>query len=473
MKTSEQIVQELPWRWSVQGRIVILGWLGYMFDAWDVALNGYLTPLLGTQFDLSTEQRGWVASANLIGMAVGAVVWGTIADRVGRKKSFTLTLLIFALFSLLGALSPTYTVFLLLRFVAGFGLGGCIPVDYAMVSEFSPSKQRGRVLATMGLWWPVGATLAGLTATLLLPVEGNWRWMLSLMVLPALLLFWVRRAVPESPLYLARSGRETEARQVIDDLVARTGAKVESYVFAPRPRVRREARRLRAAAQQLKLVWAFNPKVTSVAWLLTISILMVYYAALSWMPSILRAEGYGEQAAFGGTTVMTFVGIFGVLVSIAFVDVVGRKRIIGISAPLAAVALVAFAVLLSHGGPSVLLLAVFGFLIQVTIPVLYTFVSELYPTDLRASGFGWASSAGRVATGLSPALFGTLMWPLLGLSMTFAVLAVFLALTVIWMFVAVPETKGKELDHITEDRTELSVAPLDAIGKPTTHLPRT
>ncbi|RYF60597.1 MAG: MFS transporter, partial [Comamonadaceae bacterium] len=320
---------------------------------------------------------------------------------------------------------------------------------------------------------PVGATLAGLTATLLLPVEGNWRWMLSLMVLPALLLFWVRRAVPESPLYLARSGRETEARQVIDDLVARTGAKVESYVFAPRPRVRREARRLRAAAQQLKLVWAFNPKVTSVAWLLTISILMVYYAALSWMPSILRAEGFGGQAAFGGTTVMTFVGIFGVLVSIAFVDVVGRKRIIGISAPLATVALVAFAVLLSHGGPSVLLLAVFGFLIQVSIPVLYTFVSELYPTDLRASGFGWASSAGRVATGLSPALFGTLMWPFLGLSMTFAVLAVFLALTVIWMFVAVPETKGKELDHITEDRTELSVAPADAIGKPTTHLPRT
>lgn len=107
MRTGDQVVQDLPWRWGVQGKIFLIGGLGYMFDAWDVALNGFLTPLLGVEFDLSTGQRGLVATANLIGMAVGAVAFGTIADRMGRKRVFSITLLIFALFSVLGAFSPS------------------------------------------------------------------------------------------------------------------------------------------------------------------------------------------------------------------------------------------------------------------------------------------------------------------------------------------------------------------------------
>src|ERR671922_259973 len=150
MRTGDQVVQDLPWKWGVQGKIFIIGGLGYMFDAWDVALNGFLTPLLGTEFGLSTGQRGLVATANLVGMAVGAVAWGTVADRVGRKRAFSITVLIFALFSVLGALAPSWEIFLALRFLAGVGLGGCIPVDYALVSEFSPRKQRGRVLAGPG-----------------------------------------------------------------------------------------------------------------------------------------------------------------------------------------------------------------------------------------------------------------------------------------------------------------------------------
>lgn len=234
MRTGDQIVQDLPWRWNVQGKIFIIGGLGYLFDAYDIALNGFLMPLLGQHFDLSLGARGLVATANLVGMAVGAIAWGAVADRIGRKKAFSVTLLIFALFSVLGALSPTYPVFLLLRFLAGVGLGGCIPVDYALVGEFSPRKYRGRVLTALDAWWPVGVTLCGLVSTGMLSLDGNWRWMLATMVLPALLLFWARRGIPESPIYLTKKGREAEARTVIDDLVARTGAPVEPYVI-PEP----------------------------------------------------------------------------------------------------------------------------------------------------------------------------------------------------------------------------------------------
>lgn len=450
MKTGDQIVQDLPWKWRVQGKIFIIGGLGYMFDAWDVALNGFLTPLLGVEFGLSTGEKGLVATANLIGMAVGAVMWGTIADRVGRKRAFSLTLLIFALFSVVGALAPTYGVFLVFRFLAGVGLGGCIPVDYALVGEFSPSRLRGKILAAMDVWWPVGATLCGVVATVLAPVPGNWRWMLAVMILPALLLFWVRRGIPESPLYLAKTGREQEARAVIDDLVARTGAPAQPYVIeAPEVAVAGSGR-IRAAFDQLRGVWRFSPRVTSAAWLLFITVMTTYYVAISWMPTILMTGGYTEYAAFARATLMTAVGIAGVLVSAWLIEAVGRKWVIGVSAPAAAAALVGFAVFLDVRSAALVWLGIFGFVIQITIPVLYAYVAELYPTPIRASGFGWASSASRVASGFIPLIFGSLLWPALGLTMTFVVLGVAVAAVVLWMAFAAPETKGRKLDHITD-----------------------
>ncbi|MFJ8916634.1 MFS transporter [Amycolatopsis sp. NPDC102389] len=450
MRTGDQIVQDLPWRWSVQGKIFLIGGLGYMFDAWDVALNGFLTPLVGTEFGLSAGGKGLVATANLIGMAVGAVVWGTIADRIGRKRAFSVTLLLFALFSVLGALAPNVETFLALRFLAGIGLGGCIPVDYAIVSEFSPRKHRGRVLSAMDGWWPIGTTLAAVTATLLLPVQGNWRWMLVLMILPALLLFWVRRGVPESPLYLVRKGREVEARAVIDDLVRRTGATPEPYSVPPAVVEDTRGGAIAAAFDQLRRVWAFNPRITAVAWALFISVMLVYYAALSWMPSILRAQGFGEIAAFASTALMNATGIVGVAVAVLLVDKVGRKRIIMIAGPLTALSLVVFSLLLETPAAAVVAIGAFGLFALVVIPVMYAYVSELYPTELRASGFGWASSSSRAITGFAPLLFGSVLWPVLGLPLTFTVLGVLVVAAVVFMATGAPETRGRELDRIVD-----------------------
>jgi putative MFS transporter len=461
MRTGDQIVQDLPWRWNVQGKIFVIGGLGYMFDAWDVSLNGFLAPLAGSEWALSATQRGLVDTANLIGMAVGAVAWGTVADRLGRKRAFSVTLLVFAFFSVVAALSPNIDVFLLLRFLAGVGLGGCIPVDYAIVSEFSPRRQRGRVLSAMDGWWPVGTTLAGLSATLLAPVSGNWRWMLVLMVLPALLLVWARRSVPESPLYLVRTGRADEARRVIDDLVARTGAPAEPYRIPPATAEDTRGRGPLAAADQLRRVWAFSPRVTAVAWALFVSVMIVYYAALSWMPSILSSQGFGEIAAFASTTLMNAVGIVGVLIAVLLVDRIGRKRVIAAAGPLGAVTLVVFALVLGSAGAAVAAMSAFGLFSLVVIPVMYAYVAELYPTELRGSGLGWASSASRVASGFAPLLFGSVLWPMLGLPLAFTILGVLLVAAVIFMAFGAPETRGRELDHITTDMTT-SANPSDA-----------
>lgn len=450
MRTGDQIVQDLPWRWNVQGKIFLIGGLGYLFDAWDIALNGFLTPLVALDFDLSDGARGYVATANLIGMAIGAIFFGSIADRLGRKKAFSITLMIFAAFSVLGAFSPSYGVFLAFRFLAGFGLGGCIPVDYAIVGEFSPKAIRGKVLTALDLFWPIGATLAGLSAWALLDVEHNWRIMLGIMVLPALLTFWVRRGIPESPIYLAKVGREAEAREIIDRLVRETGATPEPYEIKP-PVVEAKANGFVAGVGQLRMIWGRMPMVTLMAWMLFVSIMVVYYAALSWLPTLLSDAGATFTVAFLGSTIMSGIGIFGCALSAVLVDITGRKWLLGVSASLGSIALVGIGYTIEMTTLALVAIGVFGFVIQIAIPVLYAYIAEIYPTEIRASGFAWASSSSRVATGVAPIAFSAWAFPTLGLVNTFLILMVAVFIAVAMMVKFGPETKGMDLDAVVDD----------------------
>ncbi len=442
--SGEQVVQELPWRWAVQGRIFLIGGLGFMFDAWDVTLNGILIPLLSKHWSLEPADAAWIGTANLIGMALGAFAWGTIADTIGRRKAFTATLLIFSLFTVLGAFAPDFLWFCVFRFMAGFGLGGCIPVDYALVGEFTPRKQRGRVLTAMDGWWPVGAALCGFASAGLMAAFADWRLTMLVMVLPALLVFWVRRSVPESPLFLIRKGRRREAAEVIDGLVAATGTEPRAYSL-PDPQ---DAPRLSAGSAwiQLRSLWQFSWKITTAAWALFFTILLVYYLSLTWMPRILIGAGFAEYKAFVTTAGMAAVGLLGVVVAALLVERLGRKRILAVTGPLSALTLVAVALVVDIPSAAVFWLLVFGFVVQVAIPVLYAYVSELYPTELRGSGFGWASTFSRIGAGFGPLVFASFFWPTFGLATSFALAGGLVLLAVIWMGLFAPETRQRSLD---------------------------
>lgn len=457
-----------------------------MFDAWDVALNGFLIPLLSDYWSLSVGQAAWIATANLVGMALGAFIWGGIADVIGRKKAFTLTLLVFSVFTVAGAFSPAFGWFILFRFLAGFGLGGCIPVDYALVGEFTPKKHRGRVLTAMDGWWPIGASLCAFVSASLLGV-GDWRLIMLVMIVPALLTVAVRFGIPESPLYLASVGRYAEADAIITRLVERTGAEVTTWTHDV-PALSAEKvtatsgekvsdasgekvsdathssqqtldssgavtsvnKQLRAASGQLVQLWQYSAKTTLVSWALFVSVLLVYYAALTWLPGILKKQGMGDQAAFMVTGSMTAVGILGVIVSALIVERVGRKWVLGVTSIVSAILLVGAAVFIEDSGSELTFAAKasiigFGFVVQIAIPTLYTYVSELYPTRLRGSGFGWASAASRIATGIAPLVFGAFMWPVLGLTVTFILTGLLVVVAVVLMGLLARETTGEAL----------------------------
>ncbi|MDO4239825.1 MFS transporter [Micrococcus sp.] len=446
--TGETVVQELPWRWSVQGRIFLIGGLGFMFDAWDVTLNGVMIPLLTKEWGLSKADAAWIGTANLIGMAVGAFLWGTIADRIGRKAAFTWTLLIFSVFTLAGALSDSLLWFAVFRFLAGIGLGGTVPVDYALVGEFTPKRLRGRVLTAMDGWWPVGAALCGLVSAWLVGTWGDWRLPLMAMVLPALLVFAVRLGIPESPLYLMSRGREAEARRIVDGMVERTGAEHRDYVM---PAV--EPQRTGAGGAvfaQLAAVWRYSPRITAAAWLLFVAVMLVYYIALQWLPTFLIEAGFEQSRAFITTSGMAAAGLVGVVVSAVLVEATGRRWLLAASAVVASGLLVWLAAVLGVPGAALPLVLAYGFTVQIAIPVLYTYVSELYPTTLRASGFGWASAASRVGAGLGPLVFVGTLVPALGLPGAFAVTGGLVLLAVAVMFVWAPETRGRALE-VAED----------------------
>ena len=444
LPTGDQVVQNLPWRWNVQGRIFLIGGLGFMFDAWDVTLNGVLIPLLSKEWDLVPAQAAWIGTANLLGMAIGAFVWGSIADAIGRKRAFSATLLVFSLFTVLGAFSPDIVWFCIFRFMAGFGLGGCVPVDYALVGEFTPKKQRGRVLTGMDGWWPVGAALCGVTSAAIMAVFADWRYTMLVMVIPALLVFWVRRSVPESPLYLVSKGRTEEAAAVINDLIRRTGG-TETDWRLPEPEAPTKLS-LRTMAAQLTDLWRFSSKTTITAWSLFLTILLVYYLALQWMPKILVDAGFEDYRAFLTTSGMAAVGLLGVIAAALLVEKVGRKWILAVTGPLSAGILVVVALVVDLPTAATVWLLVYGFVVQVAIPVLYAYVSELYPTELRGSGFGWASTVSRVGAGLGPLLFVSVLWPRLGLAVSFALAGALVLLAVLWMARFAPETRGAALE---------------------------
>lgn len=414
-----------------------------MFDAWDVSLNGILIPLLSDVWDLTAGQAAWIGTANLLGMALGAFIWATISDRIGRKAAFTATIAVFAIFTVAGVFATDIIVFAIFRFIAGFGLGGAIPVDYALVGEFTPRKHRGRVLTAMDAWWPVGAALAGFVSAWFVSMWADWRPPLLAMVLPAVLLIFVRLWIPESPMFLIRQNRHAEARTVIDALVKATGQPPAEYrldTMAAAPKMSAGA-----VFDQLRRVWAFSWRTTLAIWLLFLTVMFVYYVSLQWLPTFLMEAGFAQTRAFLTTGGMSAIGLIGALLATYLVEKTGRKALLAVAAVLGSLLLVVLAMFLHVPAAVLPLVLIYGLVIQVAIPVMYAYASELYPTDLRSSGFGWASAVSRISAGIGPLLFITHLVPALTLPGAFGLAAGLVILAVGAMFLLAPETTGKDL----------------------------
>ncbi|RIJ09096.1 MFS transporter, partial [Clavibacter michiganensis subsp. insidiosus] len=223
-RTRAQRLDGLPWT-RAHSRILGGSGVGWALDAMDVGLISFVIAQLAVVWEADAGQLGLVASAGFLGMAIGASVGGLVADRIGRRQVFALTLLVYGVATGVSALALSVGALIALRFVVGLGLGAELPVASTLVSEFSPARIRGRVIVILESSWAVGWTAAALIGYLVIPAsDDGWRWALALGAVPAVWAIVVRLRLPESVRFLEGKGRHREAERVVRDLEVAAGA---------------------------------------------------------------------------------------------------------------------------------------------------------------------------------------------------------------------------------------------------------
>jgi putative MFS transporter len=372
-------------------------------------------------------------------MFVGAFGWGQIADRIGRRRVFLVTVLLDAGFGLLSALSPNLTFLIIFRFLTGTAVGGTLPVDYAIMSEYLPTKQRGRFLVYLESFWALGTIIVAALAWIFVPMlpDTGWRYLLAASALPGLLGYWVRREVPESPRFLLVQGRTEEARNVLQQVAAMNGSSVEvGELSAP------------TTTSQASIATIFGSPLTRRT--LTLSLIwfalsLGYYGIFTWLPSIFVQQGFSFVRSYGYLILLAVAQIPGYALAAVLVDRIGRKATLSLFLLSSAAFSYLFAVattpaLIVTGGMllSFSLLGAWG--------ALYTITPELFPTEVRATGLGWVSAMARAA-GVAAPFLGAYLLPQ-SLLLALSVYAAFFIVAGVAALVIEVETRNQHLTDV-------------------------
>jgi MFS transporter, putative metabolite:H+ symporter len=356
-----------------QRKLLGVAGLGWMFDALDVGMLSFIIVALKQDWNLTSEQVGWIGSINSIGMAVGAVFFGAMADRVGRKNVFIITLLLFSIASGLSAAVSTLSLFLILRFLIGMGLGGELPVASTLVSESVEASKRGRVVVLLESFWAVGWILAALISYFIIPAYG-WRVALLLSAVPALYALYLRLKLPDSPKYT-----ELEKKQ--------------------RPSV----------LSNMKSVWKKDySRQTLVLWILWFCVVFSYYGMFLWLPSVMVLKGFSMIQSFEYVLIMTLAQLPGYFSAAWLIEKMGRKFVL--ITYLIGTAVSAFFFGSAEGLALLIVSGMFlSFFNLGAWGALYAYTPEQYPTSVRGTGAGLAAGIGRIGGVLGPLLVGYLV----------------------------------------------------------------
>ena len=431
-------------------RLLLLSGLGWLFDSMDGGIMSFVVARLRSEWHLGPDRVAILNSAGLAGMLLGGALAGSLADRFGRKSVFQATLLVFSAATGLCALAQGFRSLLLLRVLVGFGLGGELPVAAALVSEFAPARQRGRLVVLLesfwALGWAVAATLAEILAGRAEASGQGFPWRLAFFIgaLPALYLLVLRRALPESPRYLASRGRLDQAEQIIRSIEAESGVP-KGPALRPDAAFDSTGRR----ARMRDLFGRDLARRTVMLWLLWFSMAYSYYGIFTWLPTLLAGQGFPLATSFRFTLIITLAQIPGYFTAAWLVEKIGRKA-----------TLIPFMLLRALGSfffgsarteyDLILWGCLLSFFNLGAWGVTYGYTPELYPTWLRGTGTGFAAAFGRIGGMLAPLAVGRLMGGGgEGFTLVFVMFAAVLAAGSLSVVILGEETRGRTLEEIS------------------------
>lgn len=405
-----------PFRWrdttSAQRRTVVAAGLGWMLDAFDVLLYSLVLATLMREFGMSKGTAGFLNSLTLIASAIGSFAFGLLADRFGRCRMLSLSILTYSIFTFACGLTTTIFALAVCRFLLGLGMGGEWNSGATLVAETWPSAWRGRAMGIVQSSWAIGYALAAVVAGVVLS-RASWRWVFFVGVLPALLVFWIQHDVPEPEIW-------TRHRQSC------SGGQEEKSVL------------WRAILPRLLALLAMNT-FGMFAW----------WGLFTWMPAYLAlptSQGGRGFQMFGVASFLVVLNLVGMLPGYLlfgiFADRYGRKRTIITYLVMAAVFVPIFAA--AHRPGAILiaasLTAFFGTGFFTGSGILG---SEMFPTAIRATALGVSYNVARGLSALAPLIIGS-VGQTHGLSSAFALCGIAFALAAVSAF-WVPETRGIEL----------------------------
>ena len=410
---------------------------------------GMLTFVLGsikTYFGLNNVQAGLLSSASFLGMFLGAATAGMVADKFGRKIVFQTSMILWGAASIGCAFAQSVEQLAILRILLGFGMGMEFPIGQSLVSEFIPAQNRGRYIALLEGFWPIGFIGAGLLSYFILPV-GGWRWVFIAEGIPAIFVLIIRRFVPESPRWLADSGKDAEADRVMTEFENRVqielkGAELPPIMEVHVPKVKKERR-----FSFLELWAPGYKKRTIMVWSLWFFALLGYYGLTTWLGAFLQQAGYSVTKSVFYTLLISLAGLPGFFTAAYLVEKIGRK-------PTVIFVLLGSAVSAYFYGTASSLntLIAFGLCMQFFLfgmwSSMYAYTPELYPTRARATGAGFASSIGRFGSLLGPYIVAVIL-PTAGNSGVFALGAACFVVAAVVVAILGEETKGKILEEIS------------------------
>lgn len=451
--TVGRVLDKLTWR-PVHTRIALALGVGWMLDAFEVNIIGNVLGTLKTLWHLSGTQASLMISIWLIGIMVGALLFGYFADRYGRRKLFVGTLLLYSFFTVVSAASPGFLWFIVFRFLTAIGVGAEYSAVNAAIGELIPARYRGRANALVMTFWPLGAILAGLLVLYfmrLFPPSVGWRFAFALGAVVAVFTLWIRRALPESPRWLARQGRWREARQVSHQMTV--------------DEQNHDLRRASKAAfplehegffEQLWLLLRRHPGRLALGCALDFSEASGYYGLFALIPLVVLPRLHIADAGVPYFFIIGNVGaLLGGLGAAFALDLLGRKTTVTTCYLTASLSMWLICRATLHGSPGWVLAAFMlaNFCATASWVGAYPTFSEIFPTRLRATGIGFSVAFGRIGAAISPPL-------LVAVASDISVTAAFMLIAGFWVLGAVammpwallgPEGKSRALEVLAPD----------------------
>jgi putative MFS transporter len=424
---------------------VIVG-IATFFDAYTVLAIAFALPQLVVEWKLTPAEVGMIISAGYVGQLFGAVLFGSLAEKIGRLKTLFITIILFASMDAACLFAWSGVSMMAFRFLQGVGTGGEVPVASAYVNEFIGAEKRGRFFLLYEVIFPIGLVFAGMAGFFLVPVYG-WKAMFVLGLIPSALTIPLRWFMPESPRWLASKGRIAEADAVVkllENSATRHGAVLQEPVMRP------VDSRATAASDWRELFRGIYLKRTLMIWGLWMCVYMINNGLVTWLPTLYNQVfqlPLQTSLAYGWIT--SGVGVVASILCALLIDKVGRKPWYAAAFLIAVVPLLTLSWLGATSAIEVLILATATYAVLQTVAFsLFLYSVELYPTRLRAIGTGFGSAWLRAGSSIGPILVGAVMADL-GIRYVFAAFAaVALAGGLVTLLFAV-ETKGRILEELS------------------------